>query len=194
MTDIDAVIERLAAQDPAEKKIRNGLIERGYSIREATARAARMTSRVTRPRPAASQQAIALAVAEAVASATAARKAAKKATKRATAEAAPTRMSQERQRVAARFTETAISASLLEAGNSDLAAIAATALSGTGQPSPADRPMAEMTIDPQKLDLGDLGLAAAIGTAGNSPFWTGQTAGDSPFWRGLQGSEARGNS
>ena len=194
-TDVGAITERLAAQDPAEKEIRNRLISEGCGLREATARAAQMTGRVTRPRPASSQQAIAEAVAQAVASATAARKTAKKAAKRATAEAAAARVIQERQRLAAQFTETAVGEQLREASGGDLAAIAATALSGTGQPGPATRPVAEVTVDPRTLDLEDLGLAATAGTAGNSPFWQAMpggspAAGQSPFWRGLQAGGA----
>lgn len=192
--DIGAVFDRLAAQPAEEEEIRNRLISEGYGLREATARAARMTGRVTSSRPAASQRAIAEAVANAVASATAARKAAKKAAKRATAEAAAERVIQERQRLAAQFTETAVGRSLRESSREDLAAIAATALSGTGQPAPAARPAAEVTVDPRALSLEDLGLAATAGTAGASPFWGGSPAGASPFWRGLQvGGANRGS-
>jgi hypothetical protein len=142
--------------------------------------------RVAGPRPAASQKAIAETVAQAVRTASDARKAAKRMAKRATAEAAAARVLQERRQLAARFTETAIGRSLRESSGGDLAAIAATALSGTGQPGPAARPVAEMTVNPQALDLEDLGLAATAGTAGNSPFWGGSPVGASPFWRGLQ--------
>jgi len=96
---------------------------------------------------------------------------------------------QERQRLAAQFTETAIGQSLRESSSDDLAAITATALSGTGQPGPAARPVAEMTVNPGTLSLEELMLAAAAGTAGNSPFWGGgPAAGKSPFWRDLQGA------
>jgi len=147
--------------------------------------------RVTSRRPAASQKAIAEAVARAVTSASAARKAAKKATRRATAEAAAARVLRERQQLAAQFTETAVGRSLRESSNDDLAAIAATALSGTGQPRPAGRPVAEMTVDPRTLSLEDLGPAAAAGMAGNSSFWGGSPAASkSPFWRDPQVSGA----
>jgi len=62
-TDAGAITERLAAQDPAEKQIRNRLIQRGYGLREATVRAAQMTGRVTGPRTAASQKDVAEAAA-----------------------------------------------------------------------------------------------------------------------------------
>lgn len=187
-TDVGAITERLAAQDPAEKEIRNRLISEGCGLREATARAARMTGRVTSSRSATSQKAIAEAAAQAVASATAARRAAKKAAKRATAEAAAKRVIQERQRLAAQFTETAIGEQLREASGGDLAAIASAALSGTGQPGPAARPVAEVATPPSAMDLEELGLAAVLGSAGSSPFWGGATAGQSPFWRDSRGA------
>lgn len=199
-TDAGTITERLAAQDPAEKQIRNRLIQRGYGIREATVRAARMTRgartrQITEGPSAPSQKAIAEAVAQAVASATAARKAAKKARRCATTEAAAARVIQERQRLAAQFSEAAVGKSLRESSGDDLAAIAAAALSGTGQPGPAARPVAEVTVDARALSLEDLGLAATAGTAGNSPFWQAHpggspAAGQSPFWQGLQVSGA----
>jgi len=194
--DIGAVFGRLAAQPTEEKEIRNRLISEGYGLREATARAARITrggraGQITEGPPAARQKAIAEAVAQAVLSATAARKAAKKAARRAAAEAAATRMLQERAQLAARFSETAIGASLREASSDDLAVIASAALSGTGQPGQAPRPVAEVTVDPRTLSLEELGLAAAAGTAGDSPFMLGSnTTGNTPFMRGLQVSGA----
>lgn len=149
-------------------------------------REGRVTGRVAGSRPAASQKAIAEAVAQAVAGASAARKTATKAAKRATAEAAAARALREHRQMATQFTETAITSSLREASSGDLAAITAVALSGTGQPRPAARPVAEVTVDPRTLDLEDLGLAAVLGTAGHSPFWGGSPAGGSPFWRGMQ--------
>lgn len=189
--DLHAVSERLAAQPATEKVIRNQLISQGYGIREATARAARITKggragQITEGPPAASSKAIAEAIAAAVLTATAARKEAKKAARRATAEAAAARILQERQQLAAQFSEAEIGTSLRETSNADLAVITTTALSGTGQPSAAPRPVMVVTVRPERLSLEDLGVAAAAGSDGSSPFWRGQTAGSSPFWRGMQ--------
>ena len=186
--DIEAVTKRLAAQPAAEKVIRNQLISEGCSIREATARAAQATRRPARPPRPGGQQALTEAVAAAVRTATAARKTAKKATRRATrratAEATAARVLQERQQMAAQFSEDAIRKSLRESTAGDLAAIATIGLSGTGQPAPAARAHAEIAVDPRSLSLEDLGLAATAGAAGSSPFWAGQTGGSSPFWAG----------
>jgi len=185
-----------------QRALRGQLIEqcyhrhpgRGYlaAVQEGARqfREGRVTGRVAGPLPAAGQKAIAEAVAQAVATASAGRKAAKKAAKRATAEAAVARVLQERQRLAAQFSETAIGQSLREASGGDLAAIAATALSGTGQPRPAGRPVTEVTVNPRTLDLEDLGLAATAGMPGGSLFWGGSPPGGSPFWRDLQPSGA----
>jgi hypothetical protein len=137
-------------------------------------------------------------LAEAIATALVRQKAARKARKaaaektreRATAEAAAAQVLQERQQLAAQFSETAIAKSLQEASNADLAFITTTALSGTGQPSAEPRPVMVMTVRPETLSLEDLGVAATAGSAGKSAFWAGQTSGDSPFWRGLQGTGA----
>lgn len=198
--DLHAVSERLAAQPAAEKVIRNQLISQGYSIREATARAARITKggragQITEGPPAGRSEAITEAVAAAVLTAAATRKAAKKAARRATAEAAAARVLQERRQLAAQFTEDAAGKSLRESTADDLAAIAATGMSGRGQSSPAGRPVAELTVNPQALDLQEIGIAAAAGMTGSSPFWEAQpgasrAAGQSPFWRGLQASGA----
>ncbi len=141
-------------------------------------------------RPAVNQAALTEAVATAVRTVTAARKAAKRAARRATAEAAASRVLQERRQLEARFTETAIGRSLREAAADDLAAIAAIGMSGAGQAGPAARPVVEMAVRPEALSLEELGVAATVGSAGGSAFWTGQTAGRSPFWRGLQNSGA----
>lgn len=186
--DYHAVAGRLAAQPTAEKVIRNQLISEGYTIQEATARAAGATRRPARTPRTASRKALDEAVTTAVLTATAARKAAKKATRRATrratAEAAAARVLHERQQMAAQFSEDAIRKSLRESTAGDLAAIATIGLSSTGQPAPAARTHAEIAVDPRTLSLEDLGLAATAGSAGSSPFWAGQTRGSSPFWAG----------
>jgi hypothetical protein len=123
---------------------------------------------------------------------TAAQKAARRARKaqEAADRALVERMVAKRLALARTFSEASIGPALREASNADLAVITAAALSGAGQPGPAERPVVEMAIDPAGLDLQDLAVAAAVGSAGNSPFWTGQTAGGAPFWRGPQGTGA----
>lgn len=198
--DLHAVTARLAAQPAAEKVIRNQLISQGCSIREATARAARITEggragQITEGPPAASLKAIAEAAAAAVLTATAARKAARRAADRAVVEAAVAGALRERQQLAAQFSETAIGTALREASSDDLAAITATALAGAGRSGPAARLVTpdEVTADPRTLSLEELDhavLAATGRSAGSSPFWGGSPAGGSPFWRGMQGGAA----
>lgn len=200
-SDLDAVMKRLAAQPAAVKVIRNRLVSEGYSIREATARATRITEagragQITEGPPLARSKAITEAVAVALAQQKAARKAheaaERKARDRAVVEAAVTGALRDRLLQAAQFSEDAIGKSLREASSDDLAAITATALAGPGQPRPAPGPAVEVTADPRVMSLEELGVAATAAavtasSAGNSPFWSGQTAGDSPFWRGMQG-------
>jgi hypothetical protein len=134
--------------------------------------------------PAVLAEAVAVAVVRQKSARKARKAAAEKARERATAEAAAARMLQERRQLAAQFSEAAIGKSLQEASNADLAVITTTALSGTGQPSAAPRPVMVMTVRPETLSLEDLGVAATAGSAGSSPFWAGQTSGESAFWRG----------
>jgi len=137
--------------------------------------------------PAIAPAVLAEAVAVALARQKAARKARKATAARAATEAAAARILRERKQLAAQFSEAAIGKSLRESTADDLAAIAATALSGTGQPASAGRPVIEMTVDPGSLDLGELGLAASVGMAGDSPFMCGSNStGNTPFMRGLQ--------
>lgn len=192
--DIGTVIERLAAQPASQKRIRNQLISEGYGIREATARAARITEgvrtrQITEGPSAPSLKAIAEAAAAAVLTATAERKAARRAADRAAVEAAVAEALRERQHLAAQFSEAALGQSLREASSDDLAVITATALAGRGQPRPAPGPAAEVTADLRAMSLDELNravLASTASSAGASPFWGGSPAGGSPFWRGLQ--------
>lgn len=80
--DTDAILERLARQDPREKRIRNALIQQGIGLREATRRAAETTGRI-RPHSAAADAVIAEAVNTAAARAVAGLRAARKARKAA---------------------------------------------------------------------------------------------------------------
>lgn len=191
-THRSAVIEQCYHRNPGRGYLA-AIQEGARQFREYQA-----TGRIAGSRPAPGQKAAAEAIAQAVRTATAARKSAKKTARRAAAEAAAARVLQERQQLAAQFTETAIGNSLREASGDDLAAITATALSGTGQPAHAGRPVAEMTVDPGALSLEDMGVAALAGSAGNSPFWEARpgeslTPGKSPFWHGLQvGGASRG--
>lgn len=179
------LIERLAAQDPAEKRLRNALIERGHGIREATAIAARQSGGRPQRRPAAGRSVLAEAVAAEAARQLAARKAARKATKRTAREAEDQalvqRMVAERLALARQFSEASAGSLLREASSQDLAFTAATVM-GT-RPVAAARPVVELAVDPAGLGLGDLGVAAVAGSSGSSPFYMGQSSGDSPFWR-----------
>jgi|SRR5579859_3741213 len=156
------------------------------SASEALSAARKVQARLDGRRPAPGrQEALAEAAAAAVARATATRKAVKKAAKRTAREAADRalvdRMVAERLQAARLFGEASIGRTLSETSREDLALIAATAMSGG--PAPATRPVVEMAVDPAALPLEDLGVAAVVGSAGASPFWTGQTSGQSPFFQ-----------
>jgi hypothetical protein len=123
-----------------------------------------------------------------------ARRARREARERAAADRALVkRMVAERLTLAQVFSETAVGPALREASNADLAVITTTALSGAGQGAPAPRPVAQLTVNPQALDLQEMGIAAVAGMSGSSPFWGGDggpARGRSPFWRGPQGTGA----
>ena len=186
-----------------QRAVRGALIQESYRRDPARGwlaaieEGARQFRTGKRPSPAAAPAIPPKVIAEAVAVALAAQKTVRKARKsagkaaaRAATEAATARMLQERQQLAAQFSETALGASLREASNADLAVITTTALSGTGQPDPPGRSVVVMTVRPEALSLEDLGIAAAAGSAGTSPFWAGQTGGESPFWRSMQAGGA----
>lgn len=129
--DTIAITERLARQDPEEKRIRNELMKQGVGPREATRRAAVAIGRIPAPRAAARNAALQEQVARVVAEADRIRKAQRKAAKRIARETAARRLVlEEHAQLAARFTETALSKGLREASNADLAAIATIAEAG----------------------------------------------------------------
>ena len=148
MADKDSlsIIERLAAQDPAEKEHRNRLIAEGVPVRTAVIRAAQRSGRVrtgTAPSPLATQTAPKMA--EQRQATKAVRKARKTAAAREPAETA--RESQLIALVDAKVREALVplrlvesvasgtgegAKALRESGNRDLAAIAAAAMYGPG--------------------------------------------------------------
>lgn len=160
------------------------------SAREALQAATAARARVAAQRPAVSPDVVRAAVAEAerlVAARRKAGKAARRATREAADQALVSRMVAERLQAAHRLSEAVSGPALREASNEDLRCVAVAAMSGA--PAPAARPVVEMTVDPAVLSLEDLAVAAAVGSAGSSPFWTGQTSGQSPFMRGLQAAD-----
>jgi hypothetical protein len=185
--DSIAITERLAAQAPEEKRIRNELMRRGVGPREATRRAAVATGRIpaSRAAPGAPSRALAEVAVAAVSQATAARKRARKVAKRAARETSARRLVLEEAQLAARFSEAALTTGLREASNEDLADIGLAALAS--QPAPPARPVVDVATPPSAMDFDELALVALAGSAGSAPFYAASPgvslpAGWSPFY------------
>jgi hypothetical protein len=190
--DVTGIVERLAAMSAGEKALRNRLVRQGCGLREAVVLAHRMTARGARRGERAATPGTSRMILEsaAVPDRKSVRKAARRAARdRVAAERAAAdralagRMIAERLALARRFSEASAGRLLREAPNQDLAFTAASALGR--RPVPV-RPVAEVTVSGQELrefSPAELSLAGLAGSAGSSPFWTGQTSGNSPFWR-----------
>jgi hypothetical protein len=195
--DSIAITERLAAQAPEEKRIRNEFMRQGVGPREATRRAAVATGRIpaSRAAPGAPSRALAEVVGAAVSQATAARKGARKVARRAARETSARRLVLEEAQLAARFSEAALGKGLREASNEDLADIGLAALAS--QPPPPGRPVVEVATPPSAMDFDELALVALAGSAGLSPFHTASPgvslpAGAAPFYTYQRGGGAKG--
>lgn len=129
--DTIAITERLARQDPEERRIRNELMRQGIGPREATRRAAVATGRIRAPGAPAPQTALQEQVARVVAEAVKVRRRARKAEKKAARESAARRLVLKQQsQLATRFTETEIGTALREMSNAELASVATIAEAG----------------------------------------------------------------